>query len=717
LDACRRTRVEVSEAQRLEHEIAGVYDVGHGMFNAALLATREEARELELVVETARGAEALLASELRALEATAQERTARHAALSAELAKKRAELKKSLENQAQLAHARALVVERRALEAERTARDRAELLSRSERERAASERSQRLLTRDGARQAYERSAQGLADVQKGLDELHRNAHRERRANARLQELRDLLGEPNFPVAEVAACSERAARENQRIDAERLRCARDAELIELGQGQHAAATRALSLIIGQPSSDLGHERAQRELTRLTRLDELAARAPALASALRETEGLAARQTQARRRARALGFSAEQDPTSDVVTQALSAAEAQLSSAQESARDTRSGLERGKLEQSAAEAELRELEGRSARRSAAYAVLSNVESNSEPWTWEAAQELYLRLEAELEALRAADRKLTPEREAALRLAADFEAQGGSFHPELLRLRDELDAELLVQRFDELEPERAAELEARLGPLLNALVVSDPDAVARQLAGRPRELESIWLVAADAQFLEPAAAPATHDVVVVHGLGSRITRLPAKPMLGRRARLARALSLREEAESIATRLDSSERRCRRLEATLRELRPIILDPTVIGGERLGPLREACHERLEQGRARLRELELALSRATAQIAELEGGAARARPRGRSAANLDRQPAGVALRPRRARSLAGAARRTSSAGPGARSLVQNRRDPGRAARTFQLFRVQRRTAGRAVRGARPRSRRAACGG
>jgi chromosome partition protein MukB len=625
LDACRRTRVEVSEAQRLEHEIAGVYEVGQSMFSAALLATREEARELELAVDSARHAEARLAEELRALDQTAKERTARHAALSERLAEKRAELKKSLENQAQLGHARSLVVERRALEAERQARDRAELLSRSEREAAAAERSGRLATRDQARQAYERSAQGLADVQKGLDELHRNAHRERRAKNRLRELRELLDEPSFPIAEVAACSERAAREIARIDAERLRCARDVELLERGHGEHTAATRALSLIIGQPTSDLGYERAQRELTRLARLDELSARAPALATALRETEGLAARQTSARRRAHALGFSAEQNPTSEVIAHALSSAETELSSAQEAARDVRSALERSSLEQTATEAELSSLEGRSARRSAAYAVLSNVEPNGEPWTCEAAQELYLRLEAEYEALRVSDRKLAADREAALREAAEFEAQGGSFHPELLRLRDELDAELLVQRFDDIEPERAAELEARLGPLLNALVVSDPEAVAAKLAGRPRELESIWLVAADAEFLEQTADPAEHDVVVVHGLGSRITRLPAKPMLGRRARLARAESLRQEAESIATRLDSAERRCRRLEATLRELRPIVQDPTVIGGERLGPLREACHTRLEQVRARRRELELTHSRTLAQIAELE--------------------------------------------------------------------------------------------
>src|SRR5262249_51812537 len=34
LNACRRTRIEVSEAQLLEQEISGVYDAGQGMFAA-----------------------------------------------------------------------------------------------------------------------------------------------------------------------------------------------------------------------------------------------------------------------------------------------------------------------------------------------------------------------------------------------------------------------------------------------------------------------------------------------------------------------------------------------------------------------------------------------------------------------------------------------------------------------------------------------------------
>ena len=625
LDACRRTRVEVSEAQRLEHEIAGVFEAGQSMFTAALWATREESRELERAVEVARSAEVGLAQELRELDSATEERTARHAALAERLAQKRAELQKSLTSQAQLAHARALVAERSTLETERQARVRAEQLSRAEREQAAAERARRVADRDQARQAYERSVQGLADIQKGLDELHRNAHRERRARALLAQLRELSNDPNFDANQLDEWQTRARAESERIDAERLRLARDAELLERGHDEHARATRALSLIIGHPTSDLGYERAQRELARLARLDELATRAPALAVALRETETLAARQVGARRRAQGLGFSLDAELGSDAIGQALTTAEAELGEQHESLRASRSALERCESELGSSEAELHNLEARSAERSAAYAVLTSVEPGDEPWTYERAQDLCLRLDGEAVALDVSQRALAAEREAALREAAELESQGGSFHPELLRLRDEFDAELLAQRFEDIEPEQAPALEARLGPLLHALVVSDPEGVARELAGRPRELESVWLVAADAQFPEASADPRASDAIVVHAEGSRVTRLPEKAALGRRARLGRARTLREAAEQLATRLDAADRRARRLEATLREVRPLVQEQRLLGGERLGPLREACHARLSELRDRRRELELAQGISARRIAELE--------------------------------------------------------------------------------------------
>jgi chromosome partition protein MukB len=625
LDACRRTRIEVSEAQRLEHEIAGVYDAGQSMFGAAVLATREQATELQRAVDAARSAELALAHELRELDGAAVERTARHAALSERLSKQRAELTKSTEAQAQFLHAQALILERGKLEAERQALAQAEVLSRSQRERAAAERAERLSARDQARNAYQRSVHGLADIQQGLDELHRSAHCERRAKSLLAELRALLAEPQFQASDEPPCSARARSEIERINAERLGCARDAELLELRHSQYEAASRALALIIGHASSDLTPERAQRELARLAQLEALALRAPALSAALQETEALAARQTSARRRAADLGFLAGPTLTSQAISSALSACESECSAAQVAANSAQAALERASVEQTSAEGELRTLEARAVRRSAALAVLSGIESRHEPWTFEQAEALHVRLEGELETLRSQGRELEREREARLREAAELESQGGSFQPELLRLRDELDAELLVQRFDDVEPEQAAQLEARLGPLVNALIVGDPAGVAQGLAGRARALESVWLVAGDATLSDLAGDPQADDVVVQDVLGTRVTRVPSTSKLGRRARLLRAQGLRTDAEDLAGRMDSGERRCRRLEAALAELKPIIGDPNRIGGEPLGPLCEACLLRLEQVRARRRELELAQNEARARIAGLE--------------------------------------------------------------------------------------------
>src|SRR6185436_18610745 len=54
LDACRRTRIEVSEARVLEHEINGIYTAGHAMFEAALEACRRQASERREAAEQAR---------------------------------------------------------------------------------------------------------------------------------------------------------------------------------------------------------------------------------------------------------------------------------------------------------------------------------------------------------------------------------------------------------------------------------------------------------------------------------------------------------------------------------------------------------------------------------------------------------------------------------------------------------------------------------------
>src|SRR5207244_2543654 len=82
----------------------------------------------------------------------------------------------------------------------------------------------------------------------------------------------------------------------------------------------------------------------------------------------------------------------------------------------------------------------------------------------------------LSGEREELKNALETVTARREQLLHDANHLESSGGQFSPELLRLRDELDGELLGNRFEELDVKAAARLEAVLGPLTQAIVVDD-------------------------------------------------------------------------------------------------------------------------------------------------------------------------------------------------------------------------------------------------
>ncbi|HKU37801.1 MAG TPA: SbcC/MukB-like Walker B domain-containing protein, partial [Polyangiales bacterium] len=180
---------------------------------------------------------------------------------------------------------------------------------------------------------------------------------------------------------------------------------------------------------------------------------------------------------------------------------------------------------------------------------------------------------RLLEESAALLARRRQLQEERDEALRLASDLSGAGAALDPELLRLRDELGADLLIERFDDEPEERAALLQAALGPLAAALVVDDPLTAAQSLAGKPRTAADIWLVRAGVD-LELDLEASAGDVVRVERFGVRVTRLPEQPAIGARARSARAASLRELAESSAQSLEECALRARQLSQAQRSL-----------------------------------------------------------------------------------------------------------------------------------------------
>lgn len=163
-----------------------------------------------------------------------------------------------------------------------------------------------------------------------------------------------------------------------------------------------------------------------------------------------------------------------------------------------------------------------------------------------------------------------------EALVREARELIAAGGSFTPELLRLKDLLGAEVVAGSFEDAAVSEAGRLEACLGPLVQALVVDDPLAAARAMADRADALADVWLLPRDADLGELGSTAVqtsedSPDVFVDEGRALRVTRIPTRPRLGRRAREARAEELRAEAETQARELEALRAKRRQIERLL--------------------------------------------------------------------------------------------------------------------------------------------------
>jgi chromosome partition protein MukB len=262
LNACRRTRLEVSEAQLLEQEISGVYDAGQGMFAAALQATRELSREHH--EQTARLAEQANRAEKAAAEAERQSAAlqGRERELGEELARRRAALSE-LREQARLATSyESLRAIQRDVEGERALAAEQVATQREEQAVASRAREAEKLKREAARQNQERAARGLADLQAGLDELHRRSSAYRSAQ-RLLALRVLLA-PHSPT-DAQALPGRPALEQRRLaelDAARLSHERDLTLAAQREREWNAASALLAELGGagaQPPYAAARER--------------------------------------------------------------------------------------------------------------------------------------------------------------------------------------------------------------------------------------------------------------------------------------------------------------------------------------------------------------------------------------------------------------------------------------------------------------------------
>ncbi|WP_175760741.1 chromosome partition protein MukB [Burkholderia ambifaria] len=573
LDACRRTRGEVQESRRLEQEIGGVFEAGQSMFVAAFLATRERADDLSRRVteaqaardhawqmrETAKAALDKTRVELDTLEARRGEldqalRTTRewHAKLTAALAALRAleQCEVGLEQ---------TEAEERNANGQRSEAEGRNLRSQAERQRA----------RDG----YVRAAKGLADLQQGIEELHLRAGAYRQATRRLREAQTHL---KIGVAQTQSFAEHLALANNQLsDIDQQRRALKTRLADANahRERHATLMASVRRLTDQEiEADSVYIAAIEALHRFREQCRLAEKIADLTRDVFEAKQLQTPQEQARELADQLDVAVNDASATEVVDRLLSDAEAERSLHEAHEREARDDLavaQRQREESASRYKELLAREPKWREHSACALRLSKY------------LDIAVDGKADLDTARGlvnkkhtevcnAEKLAQDEHERLLRDARELLNASGPFSTALLELKDQLGAELLAAGFEEVAIEDAAVLEARLGSLSQALIVDDPIIAAQALAGRPAALVDVLLVPRDADLqrlteVSGNVQAGAGDVAVREGDVLRVSRIPAKPCLGRRARERHVEELRAQATAKAGELDNkrSERR----------------------------------------------------------------------------------------------------------------------------------------------------------
>lgn len=623
LDACRRTRTEVVEARRLETEVNGIYESALHMFAAGYFATRNLAQELYDGVSRARGQreEAQQLARQRSLEASAI--NTELSALADNLEQLETARTNTRDEVSRLGRALGTLGRLSDLHDELTSAQATQDAATSRQQQATLRRAQLLGERKMAQEALAKSATGLANLQSGLDELHRRAHAHRTFRGHLEDVATQLSVDEVRAIDDQFLAEKQAElaaKLQALDSEFVSRQRDGALLQAQRREYERAAEALTRLEAATSitsEEAPYVRARAVLSHLQRQELAGAAVPTLTERLRMAETRLAARSELVSRLAAISVpedGAERDTTSAirasnspatwtsvVLRSRFDALEAELLTHETSLRAAEWQLKTGEQSLRRLDAELRSLREQQAEWERTCELATQVASHTSslPVSKEGLRKRQLELESALRDLQQVLGQAETRAETARSQAAAIEDTAGIINPALIGLADELEGELLVRRYEDVEVDEATTLEAKLGPLVDGIVVEDLASAVAKLQAIPLPLDHVWLVEAGADVFgtqssgpkveanlelfashsddaqEPTApSPITPHVVVDTPYGKRVSRERDTASLGRKARERRLTQLRKTATQADRAAQEIGEEAKRVEATLQQL-----------------------------------------------------------------------------------------------------------------------------------------------
>ena len=562
LDACRLTRREIASAEMKYQVIEGIFKAGYSMLESAYQGARLRLVNLRQIADSARAEHLGLRAEIESLRCLARELELKHARLTSELEEK----------QREQARVEDVVRDRRqalkiALEIEKVSSAcdaaKAELLhSRLKVENLEKKYRDLQESVDALSARRDQAAEGLSDVSKAWEQISRNVALFKLAHQSLEDCKKALPGREVDAGSAPALLEQCRTEWGRALETKTRIQRGLESLDARIKGYEETLKALGSASGKNVSRENALEIAGELEDAFRKMELLVREAAnIPEQLSRAAKRGERQQAIRRKVAFFESMGEKIASAESLRSLFGAVQKELTSLSEERSGLQEHLGALREEKIRLEQQIERLTPEAGEWKQARAIVEKLEAvlSAKISDGPSLDALDQATRADLESLRGKLRLLHKDREAARGKISELEFGGGRLDESLVRLRDLVDGALAAELYDDTPQAEAPALEARLGPLLGAILVEDIPEAAEIISRESDRPEHVWLARAGSLKGIPEGKPYPAAELVKMGDAWRLSRHPERPAVGRAARELEIERLNAHAESLRAEIET--------------------------------------------------------------------------------------------------------------------------------------------------------------